>query len=61
MKSEDDYGEAILTISIATGNAGTYIATILMIIIMVAVIVMIGIKIKNTKKGEDNCAFSKNT
>ena len=50
MKSEDDYGEAILTISIATGNAGTYIATILMIIIMVAVIVMIGIKIKNTKK-----------
>ena len=50
MKSEDDYGEATLTISIATGNTGTYIATILIIIIMVAVIVMIGIKIKNTKK-----------
>ena len=50
MKSEDDYGESTLTVSIATGNAVSYITTTLIIIIMCAVIIMMIIKFKNTKK-----------
>ena len=48
--TEDDYGTATLIVSISTGYTAQYIATILIIIIMIASIVMMAIKFKNTKK-----------
>lgn len=50
MEKEDDYGIAILTVSVSTGNTIQYIAVILIIIIMISVTIMMIIKFKNTKK-----------
>ena len=50
METEDDFSKALLVVSISTGNAKQVIATILIIIIMIAVITMVIIKLKNTKK-----------
>ena len=50
MASEDDYGTATLMIAVSTGHTVQYITTTLMIIIMTSVIMVVIIKIKNTKK-----------
>ena len=50
VQSEDDYDQAILTVTISTGNTVQYIAATLIIIIMLATITMLAIKYKNTKK-----------
>ena len=50
METEDDFGKAILIISVSTGNTKQYITTTLIIIIMVAVIIAMIIKLKTTKK-----------
>ena len=41
METEDDFSKALLVVSISTGNAKQVIATILIIIIMIAVITMV--------------------
>ena len=50
VKTEDDYDEVILTVSISTGYTIQYITTILIIIVMVAVILIMIVKFIKTKK-----------
>ena len=50
MKSEDDYSESTLIITVATGHTVEYITMTLVIIIMVTAIIAIAIKIKTTKR-----------
>lgn len=50
IENEDDFGTTDLIISVSTGHSIQYIVTTLIIIIMISVIMMMFIKIKNTKK-----------
>lgn len=50
MENEDDLGVATLLIAVATGHSVQYITTTLIIIIMISVIMIVIMKIKNTKK-----------
>jgi uncharacterized repeat protein (TIGR01451 family) len=47
---EDDYGTAILTISISTGQIPQYVVIILIVIIIIALVIIVFIKIKTKKK-----------
>jgi len=49
-EQEDDFGKAILMISVSTGNTKQIIVTALMIIIIAAITTMVIIKLKNTKR-----------
>lgn len=50
MKQEDDYGTAILIVSVSTGKMLQYIEITVLIVIIVATIIFIIIKIANKKK-----------